>query len=186
MDTPLVIRSAGLRPLLQTLLDGPAELATALLYPLLYISDFPSTRRFLYPAQPGRGPSALGVVLSDLTNALDPVKTDLSDVASIAEETRLRGNAKVIVGMMSSWSGLLTLCATSGGDVTELDHNPRDTHVTQSFRGVWSLIDALRVKSSVVRDILLDLWFEVLNIRRGSWAQNFLAGRRLTSLLLLW
>src|SRR5271163_1644823 len=104
MDTPLVIQASGLRPLLQSLLDGPAELSITLLYPLLYISDYPSTRRFLYPDPPVRGPSALGVVLSDLTNVLDPVKSDRDDLTAIVEEARLRGNAKIIAGMMSSWT----------------------------------------------------------------------------------
>ena len=179
MDTPLVIRSAGLRPLLQTMLDGPAELSSTILYPLLYISDFPSTRRFLYPDPPVRGPSALGVVLSDLVNVLDPVKSERDEMAAITEETRLRGNAKIIASMMSSWTGLLALCALSGGDIPP--NNPLHPRIEEiTFPGVRSLVDALRVKSNVIRDILLDLWFEVLNIRIGSWAQNFLAGRRLT------
>jgi rapamycin-insensitive companion of mTOR len=184
MDTPLVIRSAGLRPLLQTLLDGPAELASTILYPLLYISDFPSTRRFLYPDPPVRGPSALGVVLSDLTHVLDPMKSDRDEMAAITEETRLRGNAKIIASMMSSWTGLLVLCARSGGEIPPV--NPLHPHSEEipTFPGVRSLVDALRVKSNVIRDVLLDLWFEVLNIRIGSWAQNFLAGRRLTGTIL--
>src|ERR1700724_1805320 len=102
MDTSLVVRSSGLRPLLQSLLDGPAELSVTLLHPLLYISDFPSTRRYLYPEPPVRGPSALGVVLSDLTNVIDPVKIDNDDLTHIAEETRFRGQAKVIASMMCS------------------------------------------------------------------------------------
>ena len=182
MDTPLVIQASGLRPLLQSLLDGPAELSITLLYPLLYISDYPSTRRFLYPDPPVRGPSALGVVLSDLTSVLDPVKTDRDDLTPVVEEARLRGNAKIIAGMMSSWAGLLALCARSGGEIPEVSILHEDMDVIPTFPGVRSLVDALRVKSSVVRDVLLDLWFEVLNIRIGSWAQNFLAGRRLTGI----
>src|SRR5271154_250616 len=120
LDTPLVVRSAGLRPLLQTLLDGPAELSITILYPLLYISDYPSTRRFLYPEPPVRGPSSLGLVLSDLTNVMDPLKGDRDDMAPIVEEARLRGNAKIIAGMMSSWTGLLALCALSGGALPEV------------------------------------------------------------------
>jgi rapamycin-insensitive companion of mTOR len=180
MDSALVVTSAGLRPLLQSLLDGPVELSMALLYPLLFISDYPSTRRFLYPEPPDRGSSTLCLVLSDLTTVLDPSPSDRDEIASIVEATRLRGNAKVIAGMMSSWAGLLALCASSGGPAPE--SKPFHT-VTRppSFPGVRSLVDALRVKSSVIRDVLLDLWFEVLNIRIGSWAQNFLAGRRLTS-----
>ena len=176
LDTPLIIRTTALRPLLLTLLDGPPELATTILHPLLYISDFPSTRRFLYPEAPITGPSALNVVLSDLTNVIDPVKSDRDDLSALTEEARLRGNAKVIAGMMSSWSGLLALSAHSGGSGSEFD----DVQITPSFPGVRSLVDALRVKSTIIRDILLDLWFEVLDIRIGSWAQNFLAGRRLT------
>lgn len=183
LDTTLVIRSSGLRPLLQALLDGPPELSSALVYPILYVSDFPSTRQFLYPDPPIRGPSALNVVLSDLTNVMDPLKNGRDETTSITEEARLRGNAKVIAGMLFSWTGLIALCAESGGDIP-------DAHETNSFQserqnvptfpGVRSLVDALRVKSNVVRDILLDLWFEVLDIRIGSWAQNFLAGRRFT------
>jgi rapamycin-insensitive companion of mTOR len=180
MDTALVTKSSGLRPLLQALLDGPPELSVTLLHPLLYISDFPATRRFLYPEAPVRGPSALGVILSDLTNTLDPVKTDREDLTPIIEEARLRGNAKVIAGMMSSWSGLLALTARSGGVIPEPKSPDDEIPTIPPFPGVRSLVDALRVKSTVIRDVLLDLWFEVLNIRIGSWAQNFLAGRRLT------
>jgi rapamycin-insensitive companion of mTOR len=182
MDTALVIRSSGLRPLLQVLLEGPPELSVTLLHPLLYISDFPGTRRFLYPEPPERGPSALAVVLSELTNTLDPLKTDREDLTSITEEAKLRGNAKVIAGMMSSWSGLMALSARSGEDFIIPRRNVYDDPIipTPTFPGVRSLVDALRVKSSVIREVILDLWFEVLNIRIGSWAQNFLAGRRLT------
>ena len=173
MDTSLVTKSSGLRPLLQTLLDGPPELSMTLIHPLLYISDFPATRRILYPDPPIRGPSALGIVLSDLTNVVDPPpKTERDGMASITEEARLRGNARVVAGMMASWSGLLALCAESGG---EIQGGGGDT-----FPGVRSLVNALRVKSLVVRDVLLDLFFQVLDIRIGSWGQNFLAGRRLT------
>ena len=134
LDTSLVIQSAGLRPLLQTLLDGPAELSITLLYPLLYISDYPSTRRFLYPDPPVRGPSALGVVLSDLTSVLDPVKTDRNDLTPIVEEARLRGNAKIIAGMMSSWTGLLALCARSGGEIpAELGILHQEIHTMPYF-----------------------------------------------------
>jgi rapamycin-insensitive companion of mTOR len=180
MDTSLVMKSSGLRPLLQTLLDGPPELSMTLIHPLLYISDFPSTRRVLYPEPPVYGPSALGIVLSELTNVVDPPpKTERDDphgLASITEEARLRGNAQVVAGMMSSWSGLLALCARSSSSLSEL---PRQME-PPTFLGVRSLVDALRIKSLVVRDVLLDLWFEVLHIRIGSWGQNFLAGRRLT------
>lgn len=182
MDTPLAVRSSGLRPLLQSLLDGPAELSVTLLHPLLYISDFPATRRYLYPDAPVRGPSALMVVLSDLTNVVDPVKTDNEDMMAIAEENRFRGQAKVIASMMSSWSGLLALCANSGGGISNLNGVHHELPAAHTFPGVRSLVDALRVKSLVIRDVLLDLWFEVLNIRIGSWAQNFLAGRRLTGI----
>jgi len=207
MDTPLVISSSGLRPLLNALLSSPPSLSLTLLHPLLYISSFPQTRRFLYPSPPVRGPSALLIVLSDLTNVLDPVKGEGPLVGEGTEEGRLRGNARVIAGMMGSWTGLLALCALSGGsgEENEVDGVDGDggmagvsgvngvngvNGVSGSevfggvgggvFGGVRSLVDAMRVKSLIVRDILLDLWFEVLNIRIGSWGQNFLAGRRLT------
>src|SRR5208282_4928099 len=129
----------------------PAELSITLLYPLLYISDYPSTRRFLYPDPPVRGPSALGVVLSDLTSVLDPVKTDRDDLTPIVEEARLRGNAKIIAGMMSSWAGLLALCARSGGEIpAEVGILDQEIHTIPTFPGVRSLVDALRVKTCVV------------------------------------
>jgi len=104
------------------------------------------------------------------------------DLTPITEEARLRGNAKIIAGMMSAWSGLLALCAVSGGP-PESDTHHKNRHMEiPTFPGVRSLVDALRVKSFVIRDVLLDMWFEVLNIRIGSWGQNFLAGRHLTSM----
>jgi rapamycin-insensitive companion of mTOR len=187
LDTALVVQAGGLRALLQGLLDGPVDLSMALLYPFLYVSDFPSTRRFLYPDPPIRGPSVLGLVLSNLTNVMDPSKADLNDLAPVAEETIMRGNAKTIAKMMSTWAGLLALCARSGGELplAEQGHYHQEVEQPPTFPGVRSMVDALRVKSLIVRDVLLDLWFEVLNIRIGSWAESFLAGRRLTGICLM-
>jgi rapamycin-insensitive companion of mTOR len=46
---------------------------------------------------------------------------------------------------------------------------------------IRSLIDTLRVPSMDTREIVLDMFFEILNIKPAEWYRAFLDGRRLTS-----
>ncbi|CAL1712811.1 unnamed protein product [Somion occarium] len=74
---------------------------------------------------------------------------------------RMRGTAKIISSMLRTWSGLMYFCI----------------HDKLAIR---TLIDGLRIPSLETRDIILDMFFDVLNIKPPEWHQAFIAGRRLT------
>ncbi|KAL1715385.1 Rapamycin-insensitive companion of mTOR, N-term-domain-containing protein [Schizophyllum commune] len=74
---------------------------------------------------------------------------------------RMRGCAKIVQLLLRSWSGLMYLCMGNMG-------------------AIRSLIDMLTLPSLETRDIILDMFFDLLNIRAPDWYQTFIDGRRLT------
>ncbi|KAF8139513.1 Rapamycin-insensitive companion of mTOR, N-term-domain-containing protein [Mycena galopus ATCC 62051] len=74
---------------------------------------------------------------------------------------RMRGCTKVIQLMLRSWSGLMYFCM-------------------DNMRAIRSLIDTLRIPSLDTREIILDMFFDLLNIKTPEWYQTFIDGRRLT------
>ncbi|KAF2144905.1 uncharacterized protein K452DRAFT_349286 [Aplosporella prunicola CBS 121167] len=79
-----------------------------------------------------------------------------------ANEEKLKANAKVIATLLRSWSGLLTLCMND-------------------FMAIRSLMSSLYIPLPSVRNVLLELLFDILRIKPPSWSSSFLAGRRLTT-----
>ncbi|KAF7298974.1 hypothetical protein MIND_00845600 [Mycena indigotica] len=76
-------------------------------------------------------------------------------------EDRMRGCTKIIQLMLRSWSGLMYFCM-------------------DNMRAIRSLVDTLRIPSLDTREIILDMFFDLLNIKTPDWYQTFLDGRRLT------
>ncbi|KAF2089867.1 hypothetical protein K490DRAFT_35401 [Saccharata proteae CBS 121410] len=79
-----------------------------------------------------------------------------------ANEEKLKANAKVISALLKSWPGLMTLCM-------------------HDFLAVKSLMSSLYIPLPSVRNVLLELLFDILRIKPPSWSSSFLAGRRLTT-----
>jgi rapamycin-insensitive companion of mTOR len=52
---------------------------------------------------------------------------------------------------------------------------------TNNMLAIRALVDTLRVPSTDTREIVLDMFFEVLNIKPAEWYRAFLDGKRLTS-----
>jgi rapamycin-insensitive companion of mTOR len=52
---------------------------------------------------------------------------------------------------------------------------------TNDMLAIRSLVDTLRIPNMDTREIILDMFFEVLNIKPVEWYRAFLDGRRLTS-----
>ncbi|KAF8631052.1 hypothetical protein AX15_002660 [Amanita polypyramis BW_CC] len=74
---------------------------------------------------------------------------------------KMRGCAKVVQVMLRTWSGLMYYCM-------------------DDMRAIRSIIDTLRIPSLETREIILDLFFDLLNIKTSDWYQTFISGRRLT------
>ncbi|KAI0346017.1 hypothetical protein BDW22DRAFT_1353679 [Trametopsis cervina] len=74
---------------------------------------------------------------------------------------RMRGTTKLVVSMLRTWSGLMYFCA----------------HDKLALR---TLVDGLRIPSLSTREIILDMFFDLFNIKPPEWHQAFLDGRRLT------
>ncbi|KAF2000069.1 hypothetical protein P154DRAFT_208064 [Amniculicola lignicola CBS 123094] len=77
-------------------------------------------------------------------------------------EEKLKANAKVIANLLRSWPGLLALCMND-------------------FLAIRSLLLSLELPIAHVRNVLLELLYDILRIKPPSWSSSFLAGRRLTT-----
>ncbi|TFK28071.1 hypothetical protein FA15DRAFT_612999 [Coprinopsis marcescibilis] len=96
---------------------------------------------------------------TDLEMALSPI-TDAYGKGPEQRE-KIKACAKLVQLMLRTWSGLMYLC---------LD----------DMRAIRSLIDTLRIPSLENRDLILDMFFDLLNIKSPEWYQTFIDGRRLT------
>ncbi|KAJ7212059.1 Rapamycin-insensitive companion of mTOR, N-term-domain-containing protein [Mycena pura] len=112
----------------------------------------------------------LHIVDSPRTRAYLQVGADLEMAFSAVSDAygkgpdhadRMRGCAKVIQLMLRSWSGLMYFCM-------------------DNMRAIRSLVDTLRIPSLETREIILDMFFDLLNIKTPEWYQTFIDGRRLT------
>ncbi|KAL5426626.1 hypothetical protein PMIN04_001785 [Paraphaeosphaeria minitans] len=88
--------------------------------------------------------------------------TDAGTAHSHLHEEKLKSNAKVIASLLRSWSGFLSLCMND-------------------FLAIRSLLISLEIPTPHVRNVLLELLFDILRIKPPSWSTSFLAGRRLTT-----
>ncbi|ORY02958.1 Rapamycin-insensitive companion of mTOR, N-term-domain-containing protein [Clohesyomyces aquaticus] len=77
-------------------------------------------------------------------------------------EEKLKANAKVIATLIRSWPGLLALCMND-------------------FLTIRSLLMSLYIPTPHLRNVILELLFDILRIKPPSWSSSFLAGRRLTT-----
>lgn len=98
----------------------------------------------------------LQIIFSPFTDCVDGQR-------SAVVEERLICATTVVARMLNSWPGLLGLSM-------------------YNFAGLKSIIDALRVPASAIRDSILDFLFSVLSIPVNNMTSTFLAGRRLTTL----
>ncbi|GLB38352.1 putative rapamycin-insensitive companion of mTOR, domain 5 [Lyophyllum shimeji] len=74
---------------------------------------------------------------------------------------RMKSSVKVIQTMMRTWSGLMYFCM-------------------DNMRAIRAVVDTLRIPSLDTREIILDMFFDLLNIKSPEWYQTFIDGRRLT------
>ncbi|KII86754.1 hypothetical protein PLICRDRAFT_43412 [Plicaturopsis crispa FD-325 SS-3] len=74
---------------------------------------------------------------------------------------RMRGCARIIQLMLRTWSGLMYFCMND-------------------MAAIRSIIDTLRIPSLDTREVVLDMFFDLLNIKAPEWYQTFIDGRRLT------
>ncbi|KAG8825817.1 hypothetical protein FRC19_010370, partial [Serendipita sp. 401] len=146
LDVELIYRSEGIRVLLQTMADGPPELAPVLANAFLSIIDNPRTRIFLKVG------TDLEVAISNVTDAYGRGEGHVE---------AMKASARLVVTLLRSWIGLLYLCA-------------------HDMLAIKSLVDVLRIPNMDTREIVLDMFFEVLNIKPADWYRTFLDGRRLT------
>ncbi|KAF9077790.1 Rapamycin-insensitive companion of mTOR, N-term-domain-containing protein [Rhodocollybia butyracea] len=75
---------------------------------------------------------------------------------------RMQSCTKVIQLMLRTWSGLMYFCM-------------------DGMRAIRSLVDTLKIPSLETREIILNMFFEIFNIKTPEWYQTFIAGKRLTT-----
>ncbi|ESK90459.1 cytosolic regulator pianissimo [Moniliophthora roreri MCA 2997] len=74
---------------------------------------------------------------------------------------RMRSCVRVVLLMLRTWSGLMYFCM-------------------DDMRAIRSLVDTLRIPSLETRDIIINMFFDLFNIKSPEWYQTFITGRRLT------
>ncbi|KAF8967140.1 Rapamycin-insensitive companion of mTOR, N-term-domain-containing protein [Flammula alnicola] len=127
----------------------------------------------------GEGPVEITPILASVflhlvdcprTRAYIQVGTDLEIALSAITDAygkgpdhaeRMRGCAKVVQLMLRTWSGLMFFSM-------------------DDMRAIRSLINTLTIPSLDTREIILDMFFDLLNIKTPAWYQTFIDGRRLT------
>ena len=77
-------------------------------------------------------------------------------------EEKLRSSARLIAAIFKTWPGVFAMSA-------------------QKFSPVKALLLSLLYPIPIARDLILDLIFDLLQIKSPSWASSYLAGRRLTT-----
>ncbi|TFY70661.1 hypothetical protein EVG20_g2351 [Dentipellis fragilis] len=94
----------------------------------------------------------LEMALSGVTDAYgkDPTHAD-----------RLKGICRLIGTMLRTWSGLMYFCM-------------------DDMQAIRALVDTLQIPSLDTREVVLDMFFDLLNIKTPEWYQTFINGRRLT------
>ncbi|KIM25763.1 hypothetical protein M408DRAFT_203761 [Serendipita vermifera MAFF 305830] len=78
-----------------------------------------------------------------------------------AHAEAMKASARIVITLLRSWTGLMYLC-------------------TNDMLAIRSLVNTLRIPNMDTREIILDMFFEVLNIKPVEWYRAFLDGRRLT------
>ncbi|KAG1822809.1 Rapamycin-insensitive companion of mTOR, N-term-domain-containing protein [Suillus subaureus] len=134
--------------------------------------------RFLLHAL-GEGPVEVGPILaatflhiidSPRTRAYLHLGTDLEIALSAITDAygkgadhadRMRSCTKIIQLMLRTWSGLMYFCLG-------------DQHA------IKSIVNTLRIPSLETREIVLDMFFDLFNIKAPQWYKTFIDGRRLT------
>ncbi|CCA73896.1 related to protein ste16 [Serendipita indica DSM 11827] len=96
--------------------------------------------------------SDLEIALSGITDAYGKAETHI--------ET-MKTSGRLVVTLLRSWSGLLYLCCNG-------------------MQSIKALVDTLRIPGMDTREVVLDLFFDILNIKPAEWYRTFLDGRRLT------
>ncbi|KAK9469902.1 Rapamycin-insensitive companion of mTOR, N-term-domain-containing protein [Lipomyces arxii] len=78
------------------------------------------------------------------------------------DETKVKASAGVISVLLQTWTGLFYVCM-------------------YDLRALRSLIQCFRLQLPGLRDIMMNMIFDILRIRPLGWATSFLAGRSLTT-----
>ncbi|KAK7203980.1 Rapamycin-insensitive companion of mTOR, N-term-domain-containing protein [Myxozyma melibiosi] len=77
------------------------------------------------------------------------------------DEAKVRSCSRVIAMMLKSWPGLFYMCMFD-------------------FRSIKAFVEILRLPIAGLRDVIMDLYFEILNIKTPAWSAAFLAGQKMT------
>ncbi|KAI9064633.1 hypothetical protein FKP32DRAFT_1648919 [Trametes sanguinea] len=96
---------------------------------------------------------------TDLEIALSGI-TDAYGKGSEFNE-RVKGCTRIVSSMLRTWSGLMYCCIND-------------------MAAIRAVIDCLRIPSLEPREVILDMFFDLLNIKPPEWHKTFIEGRRLT------
>ena len=198
IDIDLMFHCGGLRILLQALAEGPVELAPTIVTAFLYVVDAPRTRLYFNPGtdlEVSFRVCSKSVLLTPQKIALSGVTDAYGRGTSYIE--RMRGCTKVISVILRSWSGscpwkqrvsVLTICSRLDVFLHKwhATHPRYHKHAQNTYTwntSKFSIPCTCSLTNFKLKEVILDLFFELLDIDTPEWFQTFIDGRRLTSKL---
>ncbi|CAG8628166.1 8090_t:CDS:10, partial [Acaulospora morrowiae] len=76
-------------------------------------------------------------------------------------EQQVRASSRAISVLLKSWTGIIYLCV-------------------DNKQAVRSIVESFRITSDEIREIMLDMFFNIFRIKAPDWYPSFLSGKRLT------
>lgn len=97
LDVALVVRSGGLRVLIQALIDGQHGISEVLIQSVLYVLDTPDKRRYLRPGV------ELETIIAPFTESNKGTN----------HEEKIKNSAKMVITLIKSWAGIFYMSANN-------------------------------------------------------------------------
>jgi rapamycin-insensitive companion of mTOR len=199
------VKAGGIRVLLQTLAEGPAEMTNLLTPVFLYVMDSPKTRNYLMP---GSEMEARRDLLFFMVYSLGRLRRLYYLVlwTHTAETTAkpFRGQRICVKPCPRCYvHGVVRLRSLFSYELANRSAPGLIYFCMDDLRAIRALVDTLRIPSLETRvrefayqpseqrsllcfawkEIILDMFFNLLKIKTPEWYQSFISGRRLTSKL---
>ncbi|KAK4048462.1 hypothetical protein OIO90_005793 [Microbotryomycetes sp. JL221] len=149
-DISLLVHSGGLRIILQTLSQGPFDLSLFLTNCFNYIMDKPGTRQYL---RPGVDVEVTLTNFTDVSTTSTALQNQANSSFQPQQKERVETSAKNILSLLKSWSGLMYFNL-------------------YNKRPLRTLVESLTSPSIIIRDTLIDMFFNLFHVTTPDWYQS--------------
>lgn len=162
LNPKLVYEANGIKPILKIISEGPPEMASMCGLIITKVLDLPESRKYL------RNGEELGQIINyfanNFTSLPDKMVSDQLDKSAMKPKThlsveRLHNNAFIISSFLKTWIGL-------------------SAFAVNDFQILKILIACLAYNIPILRDVLMDIFFDILKIRPLPWLNGTSANHK--------